>query len=79
MGCGRPDEACRYPGWEGCGGQPVVVRGEKKPGIARFFEIRLESDERRITKAATDLSQFGKRKFLNFNDFHDAFHVAPRS
>jgi hypothetical protein len=42
-----------------------------------FVEIPLGSDERSITRAAADLSQFGKRKFLNLNDFHDVFHVAP--
>lgn len=29
------------------------------------------SDKDRVTKPAADLSQFGERKFLNFNRFND--------
>jgi hypothetical protein len=77
MGCGRRDEACRYPGLGSAQARLLQFRAKKNRALPGFFEIRLESDERRITRAATDLSQFGKRKFLNFNDFNDAFHVAP--
>lgn len=51
--------------------------GTKKPGIARFVEILLGSDKSCISRAATNLSQLGERKFLNFNDFDDVLHDFP--
>jgi hypothetical protein len=77
MGCGWRDEACRYPRSGGAKARLLRFRAKKNRASPGFFDVRLGSDERHITTAATDLSQFGKRKLLNFNDFHDAFHVAP--
>ena len=80
MGCGRRDEACRYPG-SGRVGTRLLPRGrQKKTGRARFLRNPgLGSDESCVAKTTADLRQFRKRKFLNFNDFQDVVHVAPYS
>jgi hypothetical protein len=43
-------------------------KNRAKPGFSRSVT---GSDKDRVTKAAADLSQFGERKFLNFNRFND--------
>lgn len=40
---------------------------QKKPGTARFLSKKCRSRKNGFSKATANMSQFGQRKFLNFN------------